>query len=652
MIKQCTSSSIYSEKYAYFHDVICYEPIVKFVSYLITISHFGTKIDESEIQNHEISLVQRFYIGTKIKLDPDSELGSFDLGSGKMLVQLGIKHVRGRGGVVVGLLAFHQDEPVSNPGGFAPGFSHVGIMPDDASDRRVFSGISRFPALPFRRCSILISLHPHRLSRPRYSETPKSLHSICLIIYFFFYHFYSCTASFGHVLILPKTKWPTTNIDDDLTGKGKEWHAQAVASSYPCHVGVASLAFALTMVAGADTPVRCYRIAGGRCCYITRSPLRNNVARQRVLLRTAGAVPRNPRATLHHYERNTLPGAPTATMTSCCRSSRASHQGKPGSIPGRVTEFSHVGIVPDNAFGRRVFSGISRFPPLIGSQDLAVAQPDCLNSKRSGADFYLQTCNRAPSFTKRKACAGTKALTAHHDACSADMHVAVTMIYTARRRILEILATVGTILEQGQSINKQCAAGELEYAYVVSIARIQQYTAPKLPRPHLYLRVQDHSACIGLCTRLLQDFFRQYDIRKAACTSRIADRPSGAATSLSGIEALARKGSIAVIIFPFTGPSSGVSFGNRRDTNNNGNNGRKKDKNEGGGGELLDFCIAHVHRHAKNHELVVWYGLPLVSRGTFDGPPRVTSNWRDFSSANAWEVLHCTTPPPLDALIK
>ncbi|KAJ8891817.1 hypothetical protein PR048_004371 [Dryococelus australis] len=47
------------------------------------------KIHDSEIQNHEISLVQHFYIGTKIKLDPSSELGSFDLGSGKMFVQPG-----------------------------------------------------------------------------------------------------------------------------------------------------------------------------------------------------------------------------------------------------------------------------------------------------------------------------------------------------------------------------------------------------------------------------------------------------------------------------------------------------------------------------------------------------------------------------------
>ncbi|KAJ8893896.1 hypothetical protein PR048_006497 [Dryococelus australis] len=47
--------------------------------------------------NHEISLVQHSYIGTKIKLDPASELGTFDLGSGKMLVHPGIKVFKTRG---------------------------------------------------------------------------------------------------------------------------------------------------------------------------------------------------------------------------------------------------------------------------------------------------------------------------------------------------------------------------------------------------------------------------------------------------------------------------------------------------------------------------------------------------------------------------
>ncbi|KAJ8878519.1 hypothetical protein PR048_019097 [Dryococelus australis] len=40
----------------------------------------------------------------------------------------------------------------------------------------------------------------------------------------------------------------------------------------------------------------------------------------------------------------------------------ASHHGEPDSIPGRVTPgFPHAGIVPNDAAGRRVFSGISRF---------------------------------------------------------------------------------------------------------------------------------------------------------------------------------------------------------------------------------------------------------------------------------------------------
>ncbi|KAJ8895390.1 hypothetical protein PR048_000722 [Dryococelus australis] len=45
-----------------------------------------------------------------------------------------------------------------NPQPGHSGFSHVGIVPDDAVGRRVFSGISRFPALSFQRCSILTSI--------------------------------------------------------------------------------------------------------------------------------------------------------------------------------------------------------------------------------------------------------------------------------------------------------------------------------------------------------------------------------------------------------------------------------------------------------------------------------------------------------------
>ncbi|KAJ8877671.1 hypothetical protein PR048_022126 [Dryococelus australis] len=47
------------------------------------------------------------------------------------------------------LLASHQGEPSSIPGGVAPGFSLVEIVSDNAIGQRVFSGISRFP----RPCS-------------------------------------------------------------------------------------------------------------------------------------------------------------------------------------------------------------------------------------------------------------------------------------------------------------------------------------------------------------------------------------------------------------------------------------------------------------------------------------------------------------------
>ncbi|KAJ8893710.1 hypothetical protein PR048_006310 [Dryococelus australis] len=56
------------------------------------------------------------------------------------------------------LLASHQDELGTITGRVTPGFSHVGIVPNDTAGRRVFSGISRFPTLSFQRCSLLTSI--------------------------------------------------------------------------------------------------------------------------------------------------------------------------------------------------------------------------------------------------------------------------------------------------------------------------------------------------------------------------------------------------------------------------------------------------------------------------------------------------------------
>ncbi|KAJ8879932.1 hypothetical protein PR048_020553 [Dryococelus australis] len=70
-----------------------------------------------------------------------------------------------RSGVVVKLLASHQVEPGSIPGGWPPDPRMWESLPDDAAGRLVFSGMSLFsPVLTFRRCSILTSLHPRQLS--------------------------------------------------------------------------------------------------------------------------------------------------------------------------------------------------------------------------------------------------------------------------------------------------------------------------------------------------------------------------------------------------------------------------------------------------------------------------------------------------------
>ncbi|KAJ8876969.1 hypothetical protein PR048_021421 [Dryococelus australis] len=65
----------------------------------------------------------------------------------------------GRGGPVVRQLASHLGESGSTPGGVAPGFSHVGIVPIDASGQRAFSRISRLPG----HC-IPALLYPHLTS--------------------------------------------------------------------------------------------------------------------------------------------------------------------------------------------------------------------------------------------------------------------------------------------------------------------------------------------------------------------------------------------------------------------------------------------------------------------------------------------------------
>ncbi|KAJ8883530.1 hypothetical protein PR048_015374 [Dryococelus australis] len=77
----------------------------------------------------------------------------------------------GGGGQGDSLLASHQILSGFNPRPGHSGFLHVGIVPNDAVCRRVFSGISRFPR---SLISVLFHTHlnhPYRLSRPRWNST-------------------------------------------------------------------------------------------------------------------------------------------------------------------------------------------------------------------------------------------------------------------------------------------------------------------------------------------------------------------------------------------------------------------------------------------------------------------------------------------------
>ncbi|KAJ8894084.1 hypothetical protein PR048_006694 [Dryococelus australis] len=97
---------------------------------------------------------------------------------------------------------------------------------------------------------------------------------------------------------------------------------------------------------------------------------------------------RTPPSDISNFPSNLLKGALDVLPKEIHSVSTPPKNGEPGSIPSTVTGFLHVGIVPDNAVGRWVLSGISRFPrpfilaPLhvhfnhrIGSQDLAIKEP-------------------------------------------------------------------------------------------------------------------------------------------------------------------------------------------------------------------------------------------------------------------------------------
>ncbi|KAJ8897909.1 hypothetical protein PR048_003266 [Dryococelus australis] len=132
-------------------------------------------IDESEVPNHDISLVQHFYIGIKIKLDPATELGSFDLGSGKMLVQPGITRIgAGRGQRRVHLLSAtpaQKSKLTSRNGPKGGDRNHYGSSSKTADNlsRSHFSQLVRF-----RRWLSYLYLSAHVSSASSSEQAPSA----------------------------------------------------------------------------------------------------------------------------------------------------------------------------------------------------------------------------------------------------------------------------------------------------------------------------------------------------------------------------------------------------------------------------------------------------------------------------------------------
>ncbi|KAJ8888690.1 hypothetical protein PR048_008182 [Dryococelus australis] len=112
--------------------------------------------------------------------------------------------VGGRSSVAVRVLASHQGEPGSIPGG--AGFSHVGIVADDAADQRVFSGITHFPR-PF----IPAPLHTHLVSPSSALKTSN-----------FFNHFAHNRVVMNNILTAGEEKKWKANKEENTCGAPSE----------------------------------------------------------------------------------------------------------------------------------------------------------------------------------------------------------------------------------------------------------------------------------------------------------------------------------------------------------------------------------------------------------------------------------------------
>ncbi|KAJ8885895.1 hypothetical protein PR048_012101 [Dryococelus australis] len=262
--------------------------------------------------------------------------------------------------------------PPSLPlGGVTPGFSYVGIVPDDAAVRRVLSGISRFPrpvipALlhthlaspsPALKSSLLRAAQISSLTHTIASKKPKTLMPGC-----------TNSGGKGDPLENPLTS-VTVRHDSHMRKSGIEpgslwWEASTLTLSHQCPslTKEARLPYSPTGQSQSLLSRQShFTTLDGHCVVACRPELHpchhvywTQMAVQDYL-HTIHRTLTCPRMQCCHGTGNTCCGSAVVRIL-------AYHLGEPGLIPSRVTR--KVRILLDDAPGRRVFSMMSRFPQL------------------------------------------------------------------------------------------------------------------------------------------------------------------------------------------------------------------------------------------------------------------------------------------------
>ncbi|KAJ8866079.1 hypothetical protein PR048_033603 [Dryococelus australis] len=253
---------------------------------------------------------------------------------------------------MVRLLASHLCEPGSIPGELPPDFRVLesGLTTRDGG---IFSGISLFPP------PLHSGAAPHS---PRFTLTSsqdlavKSSPNI----------FTSLTIRCGKIHWVERDPgayskkffaW-TSHIPTNISS-----HHTQVISSRTCRTIVLLHATAVQYrisPSNVSAPVSCHHF---KRAHLPGGAFANNPPH---FARKSGKYPR-PRQALRNWDACRVCGPFTNAALASCRAARAvtpvqAVRDELCSIPGRVTPgFSQLGIVPDNAAGRLVFSGISRY---------------------------------------------------------------------------------------------------------------------------------------------------------------------------------------------------------------------------------------------------------------------------------------------------